>query len=49
MEYSKLAIRLGDDNFGFVICPYTPKLEELLPQNNSENLIYLHRIFGPPN
>ena len=40
---SKMAVCLGDDKYGFVICPYTPELESLLVSNPNE-LIYSHHI-----
>jgi hypothetical protein len=40
---SKMAICLGDDKYGFVICPYTPELESFLA-NSPTDLIYSHNI-----
>jgi hypothetical protein len=40
---SKMAVCLGDDKYGFVICPYTRELESFL-MNNPADLIYSHNI-----
>ncbi len=40
---SKMAVCLGNDKYGFVICPYTPELESFLV-NSPTDLIYSHNI-----
>lgn len=41
---SKMAVCLGDDKYGFVICPYTSELESYIT-NSPTDLIYSHNIF----
>ena len=40
------ALCLGDDEFGFVICPFSRQLEKHLISDGPENLIHNHTIFG---
>jgi predicted RNase H-like nuclease len=41
---SKKAVCLGDDKYGFVICPYTPELQSFL-SNSPTDIIFSHNIF----
>ena len=35
-EGSKFAFALGDEKFGFVICPHTPRIESLIRDNQDD-------------